>query len=352
MSALARTALRLAGIEALKADPLIAALVGGLVFDSRIDRISQTEPVPVIVVYTEEMEGEAWSANNGGPPFDDHCELVVEIAMRVLVQGADEEPSIWTPETDREIEATLDLIEERAIDALTIGTTAQSALIRCAVTRRISKQKSSRFADPDTGVKLAVRQVTLTAELKGEDRAATTIASPLAAASAKSGNVGNGPLILATAPCDWRVIAGSYTVAFTGATAFQVTDPNGHCVGSGVCFAPFAREVRFTIAAGETPFAAGDQFAIAVTQGPFAALPDPLRTVCEAMPEGSSGLATCQQIAAAFAPPGAIGFFTGADLTVAPQSQLSRRRQAPIEPNEPGSSPSFGATIDIPPDQG
>ena len=86
MSALARTALRLAGIEALLNDGIIAALCETRVYDSRIAELTETKPVPVIVVLTEEMEGEAFSANNGGPPFDDHCELLLEIAMRAAVQ--------------------------------------------------------------------------------------------------------------------------------------------------------------------------------------------------------------------------------------------------------------------------
>src|SRR3954462_1828117 len=100
MSALARTALRLAGMAALNADPVIADLVGGRVFDSRIESLAETEPVPVITVLTEEMQGDAWSANNGGAPFNDHCELVLEIAARGLVPAHDDDPAfIYVPDT-------------------------------------------------------------------------------------------------------------------------------------------------------------------------------------------------------------------------------------------------------------
>ncbi|UDL95503.1 hypothetical protein LGH83_04580 [Lichenihabitans sp. PAMC28606] len=164
--ALERTALRLAVIPALNADPIIAAMCAGRIYDSRIDQLSSKEPVPLIVVTTDDESGPAWSVNNGGPPFNLKCDLILEISVRVTVptDGNDSE-SLGVLETDRELESALDLLEQRAVDAIAIGDTTQSALVRNTVLRRVSEMKSSRFVSDETGVKLAVRVVTLTAEL-------------------------------------------------------------------------------------------------------------------------------------------------------------------------------------------
>ena len=215
---LARTALRLQAIEALNSDPVIDALVQGRIYDSRIADFDHRELVPVIILTTEEDDAEAWSKNNGGAPFNHVCDLVLEIAMNaiatddtgtvILQSGA---PVIGSPATDRQLEAYLDLIEERAVDILTVGETPAALLLCEAVTRRVPKVKSSRFATDQTGEKLAVRLVTLRVEIKGED----------------------------------------------------------------------PRDVRDALT------------------GPFAALPDPLRTVAQNLPAGSSALKTCTMLAGA-----------------------------------------------------
>lgn len=173
---LARMACRLQAIEALNSDPAIAALVKGRVFDSRISALDHREPVPVILVTTEETKGEAWSKQNGGAPFDLSCDLVLEIAMNAL-GGTDAEPMVGYVTTDRELEAMLDLLEERAIDVITVGETDAARLLRSAVTRRVPHVASSRFATDQTGEKLAVRLLTLRVELKGEDQRDVTQAA-------------------------------------------------------------------------------------------------------------------------------------------------------------------------------
>ena len=165
---LARTALRVAAVAALNADPVIAALCPGRIYDSRIDELDAKDPVPIIVVYTEDDTGMPWSKNNGGPPFDHECHLLFEISMRVMVPADDEdgEVAIGMAETDAEAEAALDFLEERAVAAVTIADTAEARLIRAAVTRRATELKSIRFASADSGAKLALRIVTLTVHLK------------------------------------------------------------------------------------------------------------------------------------------------------------------------------------------
>lgn len=166
---LARTALRLAVVEALRADVTVAVLCGDRIYDSLIEEFDSSKPVPMIVVLTEEDGGKAWNPQNGGLPFDQACELTLEIACRQTVaDDADGEPQIGIPQTDRELEATIDLLEQRAVEAITIADTPQSRLVRQAVTRRVTKFTSVRFASDQTGVKLAVRELRLTVELKGE----------------------------------------------------------------------------------------------------------------------------------------------------------------------------------------
>jgi len=166
---LARTALRLQAIEALNADPVVDFFVQGRIYDSRIADFDHREPVPVMVLTTEEDEAEAWSKNNGGAPFNHVCDLVIEIAMNA-VSGQGDEMALNYVGTDRELEAMLDLLEERAVEAITAGETPQAYLLRTAVTRRVPKMKSSRFATDQTGEKLAIRLLTLRVELKGEDQ--------------------------------------------------------------------------------------------------------------------------------------------------------------------------------------
>ena len=167
---LARTALRIAAVAAMNADPVIAALCPGRVYDSRIDELDAKDPVPVIVVYTEDNRGHPWSVNNGGPPFDHACDLHIEISMRVITEDLDEAGApavvIGMAETDTEAEVAIDLLEERAIWAVTNADTPQAALIRNAVVRRATELKSIRFASAESGSKIALRMVTLTMHLK------------------------------------------------------------------------------------------------------------------------------------------------------------------------------------------
>lgn len=167
MSALARTALRLSVVSALNADPIISSMVQGRVYDSRMDDLASQERVPVIIVYTEDETGDQFSRNNGGPPFNSAVDLILEISIRALQPSAEGETfDIELPFTDSEMEASLDLLEERAINAIAIADTPQSRVVREEVTRRVPKMRSSRFVMNGTGDKLATRLLSLTVELK------------------------------------------------------------------------------------------------------------------------------------------------------------------------------------------
>lgn len=170
---LLRAALRLQAIETLDGDPVIDAMVRGRTYDSRIAAFDHRDPVPTILVTTEETKGEAWCKQNGGAPFELSCDLVLEIAMNAVGMvstdrdGNPIEPyeAIGYAATDSQIEADLDLIEERAIEALTRGDTAPARLLRELVVRRVTHVASSRFATDQTGEKFAVHLVTLRVEL-------------------------------------------------------------------------------------------------------------------------------------------------------------------------------------------
>jgi len=162
---LARTALRLAVSRDLLADPVIAGLCPGRVFDSIMDPPSSEKFRPIITITTEDDDGEAFDKQNGGVPFNQTCDLVLEIAMAARGEKPDDDPLI--PVTDRELEAMLDLVEHRVVEVITVG---EGPALTRKVSRRVPKYKSSRFPDNENGLRLAVRVVTLSVELKGEDQ--------------------------------------------------------------------------------------------------------------------------------------------------------------------------------------
>lgn len=172
------TALRLAAIEALNSHPVIARLCEGRIYDSAIGAFEAGRPMPVIVVTTEELKGEALSANNGGPPFRDACDLVLEIAVNqraTLGTGADAEDVILRLPTDGQLEARLNLLDEAAELMLTKGLahplgvpTPEGRLLHAAVLKKVTERTLSRFATDETGVRLAVHLLTLRTILKAE----------------------------------------------------------------------------------------------------------------------------------------------------------------------------------------
>lgn len=172
---LARTALRLAAVEALRADPIIAALCGGRVYDSRVADLDAKEPLPAIVVDTGDSQGDAFDAQNGGEPFDEACDLAIEIAMEaVAVDEQGEAFVVAAPGTDRELAATLDLLTHRAAEVLTVGESSQARLLR-KVVRRCTRKRIEPFKSDETGDKLRIHLVTLTAQLFGEGQGDATV---------------------------------------------------------------------------------------------------------------------------------------------------------------------------------
>lgn len=168
MSALLRFCLRIAAVEILRADPVIAAATGDRIFDSEMGGIDPTQPLPIIIVHTEGMTGEAYSANNGGPSFDAKCELVFELAHVARVEQ-DGEAGLFFPSTTRELEAALDLLEWRIGEALAFAETDLATAFRRLVLKRILDVRSERFSSDDVGVRLASRFLAFTVEFHDEE---------------------------------------------------------------------------------------------------------------------------------------------------------------------------------------
>lgn len=90
----------------------------------------------------------------------------------------------------------------------------------------------------------------------------------ITSAAKTGGNTGNGTMGTVTAVGTMPPAApGKYTVNFTAATAFTVTDPNGRQLSTGVTGTAYSDIVSFTITAGGTAFVAGDGFVITVAAG-------------------------------------------------------------------------------------
>lgn len=89
--------------------------------------------------------------------------------------------------------------------------------------------------------------------------------TPATGAVAGATNAGNGTVGTVTATGSSQPMIGDYTVTFTSATAFTVTNPAGETIGSGTAGTAFsAAGVGFTITSGTTAFAANDSFTVSV----------------------------------------------------------------------------------------
>jgi hypothetical protein len=106
-----------------------------------------------------------------------------------------------------------------------------------------------------------------------------------AAAVAGGSNTGNGTCGTVTAQAGAAQV-GAYTITFTGATTFNVTDPKGVLVGTGLTGAAFLNQIGFTITAGGTAFVSGDTFTVAVPPGVYTAN------------SGNTGNGTCSAVTA------------------------------------------------------
>lgn len=167
---LARTALRLATLAALKGDESARpTLAEGRVYDSRISdfapETSLDDAKPTIIVLTDSDEGEALSRQNGGPPFIRLIDVVLELGIIQTIKDGDDF-IVGYPDTDARHEASLDALEYQIMRRLGYDPAPLSVLWRSFVRPR--KHDCHRQVLDDSGVKLACRILTLTCEVSDD----------------------------------------------------------------------------------------------------------------------------------------------------------------------------------------
>ena len=80
--------------------------------------------------------------------------------------------------------------------------------------------------------------------------------------------VGTGTGTMSAISLGSKVKLGSYSVKMSGATTFNVTDPNGVALTPGTALGAYTDlQINFTLTAGGTAFVAGDTFTIVVAAG-------------------------------------------------------------------------------------
>lgn len=183
---LARLALRLATVESLRPQAAMISnsgfptLARKYVLDSRIDPIedlSEREAQPIVCVYTEADEGMA-GQKRGGPPYLATIDLVFELSVVVKV-AKDGDPGnfiVACPETDDELEASLDLLEAQIRFALNYGPTGD--IFRDICHRRIHNPRSAPHRTSEEGVRLAKRTMTWRVEVNEDQYDAAPAAQP------------------------------------------------------------------------------------------------------------------------------------------------------------------------------
>lgn len=166
-------ALRLAAILALTNyyEAPWPTIAKGRVFDSRIDPIQgadKTDLIPTIAVYTDDDIGDALSMNNGGPPFRRNINLVMWLTLGQIGEDTDlGEQTIIFPQTDSQLEATLDLFEHQTRFALA-NFQNPWARIFLLQWQHMTNWRSERMVT-EANVRLAARQLTATIEIHDDE---------------------------------------------------------------------------------------------------------------------------------------------------------------------------------------
>lgn len=182
---LARTALRLATIEALQPTASMMAqgpwptLAKKYIFDSRIDPIEDLkvgEDRPVVCVYTEHDDGKS-GQRRGGPPFLLTIDLVIELSMIVKI-ASESDPTLFDvgePETDRELELGLDLLEAQIKFILLYAPAG--AIWRAVTKSRVHNPRSAVHRSSEEGARIARRTMTWKVEVEDDQYEAAPAAT-------------------------------------------------------------------------------------------------------------------------------------------------------------------------------
>jgi hypothetical protein len=164
---MARIALRLLVVAIAKQAGTIAQ---GRVYDSQLAAVDPKnfgeDARPTIIITTDADKGSAVSDQNGGPPFHRQIEVTFDLSM-VAREKVDKVYVPALPETDAQLEASLDLLEYQILRELTNGIGPLVLLFQRLA--RITSHERYRQVDDEHNVKLASRLMTLTCEMSTDD---------------------------------------------------------------------------------------------------------------------------------------------------------------------------------------
>jgi hypothetical protein len=162
---LARTFLRLCALEAVRPSSLLGVAspawptdAKDFVFDSRLDPLERLEPEQyqkAIVVYTDN-ENLDQIAQAGPVLYNSIVDLVFELSVVAKLRNG-EEYVVGLAETDSELEAELDAVEQQIYFALHYGATG--ALFRKMSRLPFKDWQSHRMASSEEGPRLAMRSI-------------------------------------------------------------------------------------------------------------------------------------------------------------------------------------------------
>lgn len=168
---LARTALRLAACMALtngyKAP--FPTRAQHRVFDSRLDPLQgldKIDLVPTIIVTAEDHQGENLSPTSGGPPFGNIIDLTLDLSIGMN----SEEGFAYTIESEPELEAALDDMEERVKWALYYDPNNEWGARFRAIALRTEGWRSSVYREREASVRLSARQVIAQIRVHADDQ--------------------------------------------------------------------------------------------------------------------------------------------------------------------------------------
>ena len=184
---LARTALRLTALEAVRPTAAAAAngpwptLAGGNFFDSRLDPIDNLDPQslrPVGVVYTEFDDSDPMEGKHGSAPMWRNVDLTFELAIVARTDDgtAPELYEAGVPETDAELESSLDLFEGQVRFALLYGDTG--ALWRKLTGVKIKDIRSNAHRTSEEQARLAMRTLVIKVMVPDDCYKAAPAATP------------------------------------------------------------------------------------------------------------------------------------------------------------------------------
>jgi hypothetical protein len=178
---LERTALRIGMVMALSnaMQTPFPTVAQDRVYDSRIDPfqgLTEGDIAPLAIVYTDDDDRESLSGNNGGPPWRQSVNLVIELSMGMVgnLVGEDGNPMLGennTPlstflpiATEPQLEAMLDLFEEQVERLFRQPPNAwANRLIGTpeALVVRVESWSSKRYVEREAQYRFAARQIML-----------------------------------------------------------------------------------------------------------------------------------------------------------------------------------------------